>query len=470
MQTVQLIKSRIGQTGAERLGEFLKMPGNRVTEALGEAMNAMMGGLVSITQSEGSAARILKVINDGGHSGDLVEDLNSLFSNKDKLQLLITIGQNINNHFFHSKSAQMVDAIAHVNETDRNTANSLFSLAAPLVLGALGKAVRSENLSASDFTNKILSESEHSYKPELTTPVIPVSAPVYTPAEPTFQQTAAVPEPAVYKEKKRKKEANYNWLAWLLLAALGFAALFFGLKDRLLKPAEGDVSQIAQSTDSSEYVAPGDVFDNFNSSGNQDNTTSIEESSSETKVEKEPTRPAILPSETKAQSKPDIAENRKKESGAGAQKYVASPASEKKSSSGKSTQSRDLPANAEVLPSGAVFYGPEEEKYTIETTRDSKSMASKMDSKGTYFGINGLGFKSNSAEIVNKGEISSLVNFMKENPAAKIEIAGSGAGRVADDRAYALRDQLFQSGVPVGRMKVISGGARSDSPVMIKIN
>ena len=338
----------------------------------------------------------------------------------------------------------------------------MFSLSAPLVLGALGKIVRTEQLTTAEFSTRLLSDSENrSLRVAQSTD--PVVAPEPTPTpKPVVEYAKTVEEPsnveneAVYQRPvQKKKEGNYNWLAWLLLAVLGVAALYFGLKDRF-NPS-GDMSLDQNTEDTTSYQAPGDVFDDLKT----------ENSDSDKQSQKENSVLGYLDSksETKAKSTGGS-------SGSGVSKSS--------SSSGNSTASRgsgrragkvdyaDM-ENAEVLPSGAVFLAPEEEPFNLETATDTRPMSFKMNSLGSYFSINGLSFKSTSAEIVDEGELDKLVQYMKENPSVKIEIAGAGNGQKATDRAYALRGKLYEKGIPAPQMNVTEGVYQNDGPVFVKI-
>jgi len=99
----------------------------------------------------------MDVLKDGGHTGEILDDLPSLLGNFDKTQLLITIGSNIFNYFSGNKSNGIVEKLSTLNGIRKTSASSLVGLAAPLVLGALGKVVGREGLGVSGLT-RLLSE------------------------------------------------------------------------------------------------------------------------------------------------------------------------------------------------------------------------------------------------------------------------------------------------------------------------
>jgi outer membrane protein OmpA-like peptidoglycan-associated protein len=102
---------------------------------------------------------------------------------------------------------------------------------------------------------------------------------------------------------------------------------------------------------------------------------------------------------------------------------------------------------------------------------DTRSMAVKLRSSKSFFAINNLSFKMNSAEVSNSGEVAELINFLNDNPGKSIEIAGTGSSTlIAEDRAYGLQGLLFESGIDNSRLKVLSYALeRSDGSVVVKI-
>ncbi|MBK6979045.1 MAG: DUF937 domain-containing protein [Cytophagaceae bacterium] len=86
--------------------------------------------------------------NDGEHTGSF-QNLENFSSNNEKTQLLITIGNNIVNHFLKNSANDVVEKISKIAEVRKTSASSLLSLAAPLVLGYIGKKVKDNSLDVS---------------------------------------------------------------------------------------------------------------------------------------------------------------------------------------------------------------------------------------------------------------------------------------------------------------------------------
>jgi outer membrane protein OmpA-like peptidoglycan-associated protein len=97
-------------------------------------------------------------------------------------------------------------------------------------------------------------------------------------------------------------------------------------------------------------------------------------------------------------------------------------------------------------------------------------MSVKLNQSNSFFGINGFSFKNNSAEIMNRGSLNLLVQYLKNNPTRKIQIAGTGtSGSLAEDRAFGLQGVLFELGVDVSQTEIMKFLTSDDGPVVVKI-
>ena len=161
MDILGFIKDRLTDSVIEKVSSFLGEHPDKIGPALNSAVPIVMGGIIRSASTEEGAGKVMDVLKDGGHTGEILDDLQSLLGNFDKTQLLITIGSNIFNHFSGNKGNSIVEKLSSLNGIRKTSASSLVGLAAPLVLGALGKVVSKEGLGVSGLT-KLLSDQRES--------------------------------------------------------------------------------------------------------------------------------------------------------------------------------------------------------------------------------------------------------------------------------------------------------------------
>ncbi len=399
MNILGLIKDKLTDSVIEKVSNFLGEHPENISLALDKAVPTVLGGIIQNTTTEDSAGKVMDVLKDGGHTGEILDDLPNLLGNFDKTQLLITIGTNIFNHFLGNKSNGIVETISSLSNIRKTSASSLIGLATPLVLGALGKVITKEGMGVSGLV-KLLNEQRDNVLAAL--PPVLINK-LVTKDEPAIKKTAK--EQA--KEKKKDKDVNQNpntsgggpavWIPWVLLALVLIAILFYVFK---YKKQQETQAQVLPLTDSTNTVLPDTSSFNTVPTDSLTITTPvemIEPKPAETKVEeKKPDLPKI-------ETKPASTTDNRASSGSG------------------------------------VSFGDE------------------LNTNTSWIALPNLNFRSGSAEISNKGDINDLVRFLKNNSKARITIAGgsqSSGGTLGEDRAYALRDVLLERGVRESQIEI----------------
>jgi OmpA-OmpF porin, OOP family len=100
------------------------------------------------------------------------------------------------------------------------------------------------------------------------------------------------------------------------------------------------------------------------------------------------------------------------------------------------------------------------------------SVSEQLKNSKSWIGLN-TDFRKNSAEISSKGQLEDVAKYLKNNRKAKVIIAGgseSKGGTLAEDRAYAVRDALFEKGVSENQLSVQSSSVKNiNAKVVVKI-
>lgn len=115
--------------------------------ALGALVPVVLSGFAQKGSSQSGADGILEMIK--GNKTGLLDNLGSVLGNADDSKGLLDSGKGIIASLFGNKTSSIIDLIAPFAGIKKESANSLMSLAGPVVLGALGKEVAGKNLGAS---------------------------------------------------------------------------------------------------------------------------------------------------------------------------------------------------------------------------------------------------------------------------------------------------------------------------------
>lgn len=428
MDVLGLIKDKLTDSVIEKVSNFLGEHPENIGTALNGAVPIVLGGIMRNASNEEETGKVMDVLKDGGHTGEILDDLPNLLGNFDKTQLLITIGSNIFNHFVGSKGNSIVEKISNLTGIRKTSASSLVGLAAPLVLGALGKVVNKEGLGVAGLT-KLLADQRESVFGALP-PAIANQL--------NFKSTLTPPKSEVVeKPKEVKKETTeskgiWSWIPWVLIGLLFLAGVAYFLKYRKnIKPTEPEATQIG--------VLP-KQDSTFTDNGFSE-TTPIDTTGgfSNTEVAK-PTEEIKTPEKT-VEVNSRIEEPKKTEPIKPAEKKIEEPKREEK-------------------------------KVTFDNVFVNHPIEDQLKNTKAWISLN-TNFKTNSAEISSKGDLDAVVKYLKANSKSKITIAGgsqSSKGTLGEDRAYAIREVLIERGVSENQILVQSSLVKEvDSKVVVKV-
>lgn len=112
MDFLSKIKRTISTQTVENLANFLGEKTTDVDSSLGLSLNTFMAGLLKYAHSDVEVKNIINILNDGGHTGDILNNLEPFTNNFEKTQLLVTIGNNISAHFLGNKVPNLVEKIS----------------------------------------------------------------------------------------------------------------------------------------------------------------------------------------------------------------------------------------------------------------------------------------------------------------------------------------------------------------------
>jgi OmpA-OmpF porin, OOP family len=238
MDLLGLIKEKLTDTVVDKISGFLGEHPDKINSALNSAVPTVLGGIMQKANTPEEAGKVMDILKDGGHSGEILDDLSGLLGHFDKTQMLITIGSNIANHFFGDKTNTINETLSTVSGIRKTSASSLIGLSTPLVLGAIGKVVAKEGLGVAGLSKLLGDQKEAVQKalPPALFNLLDIKNPVITPV---------ATEEIKPKIEVKPKKSNFNtWIPWILLILLALGALAWvkGFKNYFFKHSKASDS------------------------------------------------------------------------------------------------------------------------------------------------------------------------------------------------------------------------------------
>jgi hypothetical protein len=421
MDFLSKIKSNISAKTVENLSSFLGENLPEVESGLGLSLNSFFAGLLKYADSDVELTNIINVLNDGGHTGDIFNNIESFSSNFEKTQLLVTIGNNISAHFLGKKVPLLVEKISDISEVRKTSAASLLSLSAPIILGSIGKTMKEGNLDLAGLRNhfKDINEGVINALPPAINNIF------------QFKKTSNNSYPTTTtpaKPQKDKKDKKTNWavvLPWVILGIAGLSALYyakFATKNTLTVPNEQTIVTEKPDTDlKSEDFLP------------------------DSSVAALPVEKNIVPVESSEEIKStEIAVFNKPQKNI---KIESSTTKEK-------TKTTPITENNTTK---SIVDKPSEKKSTATKTEEVKT-------PNGWSTLNGNVFKKNSAEITSFTLVNTIVNqLINSSKTIKISPLAGRDRTLGEDRAYALRDVLIENGISENQI-TISSAVSGENP------
>lgn len=428
MELIQEIKDKISKRTIENLAGFLGESTNDVESGLLLSIKSFLAGLMKFGNTETQQKTILNVLNDGGHSGDIFKNIEGFSENHEKTQLLVTIGNNIVNHFLKDNTISLVEKVAKISEVRKTSASSLLSLAAPLVLGYVGKQVRENNLDHNGLSSWFSKYSDSIFQ---SLPPAIGNILSFKKSEPEKEIKIKKEDSMAQETKPLKKKSNVNWgilIPWLVLGIAGAYAFGYWYSKNKMK-------------NKLPITIP--VF----------------------KEKKQDLRPEdFLPDSTISELPPEV--------------NIVSPNVE---SNNLSVTPKETPKPTEVSKNKvedqkertqSAVLNDSEKNLKISNKEAADMEPPKSNVPAGYGSIDNSSFVKNSAEISNKSLINKLVKELNSDSGKKLTILHLKGlkGTLAEDRAYSLEGLLIENGVDPSQISVSkSSNGSNGSGVAYKI-
>ncbi len=140
MDLFEFLKSQVSEATLGSLASSLgETPSATRKTILSGAVPAVLAGVLQNYSQEAGASKLLDILKTGRHDGSLFDNLGGALGGGAQTDTLINLGKGLLDNLLRDKGGAVGDLLANFAGVRRSSANSLLSIAAPLVLSAIGK-------------------------------------------------------------------------------------------------------------------------------------------------------------------------------------------------------------------------------------------------------------------------------------------------------------------------------------------
>ncbi len=158
---LDMLKGQIGDAVLSQAGSFLGADNSGVKSAMGAALPSILGSMIASGSTNQGSKGLIDMITKGGHDGSVFDNLGSVLGGGDTTSGFLNSGSGILKSLMGNKLGSVVDIISSVSGLNKGSSSSIMSMAAPLVMGMVGKYVKSKALDAMGLSKFLGSQSKN---------------------------------------------------------------------------------------------------------------------------------------------------------------------------------------------------------------------------------------------------------------------------------------------------------------------
>ena len=207
-QMIQHVSARLGETPAQ------------TRQAIDKAIPTLLASLIHFSSTNGSS-QLLDLFNRANY-GRLLNNLSGLLDEGNTTQNVMATGQEILSAVLADKLNAVSEIIATASGVTNTSASSLLCLAAPVVLGVLGRVCAVQGLDATQFAMLLMGQKEAIVKlaPAGLAEGLGVSGIMHLDAWPAGMAPAMMAHPV-------RAESTLKRWRWTVLGVLAAGAIYF---------------------------------------------------------------------------------------------------------------------------------------------------------------------------------------------------------------------------------------------------
>jgi OmpA-OmpF porin, OOP family len=162
MNLLETLTSQL--TGGSALGAISKLLGENETATktgLGAALPVLMGSVIKSGSTSEGASTLFNLLKTGGHDGSILNNIGGLLGGGAATNNLLSSGGGLISSLLGDKVGGVVNLISGLSGMKGGSISSLLNLAAPFLMGTIGKQVLGGGLGLSGLTNLLSSQAQH---------------------------------------------------------------------------------------------------------------------------------------------------------------------------------------------------------------------------------------------------------------------------------------------------------------------
>ena len=153
---LDLLNSDIGQTLINGTSQQLGQDKAKTTSAMNAALPLLLGAMKNNAKTPDGANGLLGALGNDKHSGGILDNLGSVLGGSNIDDDVMQDGEGILRHVFQGKEQNIASAVSKSSGVDAGSAMNILKVAAPVLMGLLGKESRQQNVADQNGVESLL--------------------------------------------------------------------------------------------------------------------------------------------------------------------------------------------------------------------------------------------------------------------------------------------------------------------------
>ena len=151
---LDLLNSNVGKTIITGVSQEAKQPQKKTEDVLTMALPLLMTAMKRNASSQEGAQGLLNAL-DNKHDGSILDNLGGLFTGGVNEEVKLD-GSKILGHILGAKQPMVTNTLSQKSGIDANSVAQILQVAAPILLGMLGKEKKRQNVSSQNGLESLL--------------------------------------------------------------------------------------------------------------------------------------------------------------------------------------------------------------------------------------------------------------------------------------------------------------------------
>ncbi len=153
---LDLLNSDIGQMLINGTSQQLGQDKAKTTSAMNAALPLLLGAMKNNAKTPEGASGLLSALGNNKHEGGILDNLGDILGGNSIDEDVMQDGAGILGHVFQGKEQNIASAVGKSSGLDAGSAMNTLKVAAPVLMGLLGKESRQQNIADQNGIESLL--------------------------------------------------------------------------------------------------------------------------------------------------------------------------------------------------------------------------------------------------------------------------------------------------------------------------